>query len=348
MDEEVKDTVEETSQTEETAVSASEESQESLHEPIEGKPSNGILDKISNIFKRSSSETGSEELVQGEAEVGEESSEAEEKGDGFENKDTGDESSLDTYVEVDPGFVEAASAYGWTEQQIRDAAETHTPKEIVELTSSMRQALSEANVSGEEESTKKEDGIDWNALSELATKDENVGKIVHALKATQDQMERVTGELDAIKKGSEETTREREVKEAQEILSFTNETLDMLASDYPEVGVDKDLPRYPDGRYVETSPQFLVRNGIFQRAEALKPLHGGDFKSAMEDAVRWYKGGNEAKTEAKVIKKLKDAEQGVMPKRRDSKVTKNYQNEQERKADLVNSALAKYGVELPQ
>ena len=75
---------------------------------------------------------------------------------------------------------------------------------------------------------------------------------------------------------------------------------------------------------------------------------GRAWRQSLDDAIRWYRGGRDDVVEANVLRKIKANEKRLSPNRSAHKArTKKYADDEERKADVVNTVMRKYGNELP-
>lgn len=123
----------------------------------------------------------------------------------------------------------------------------------------------------------------------------------------------------------------------------------MASKKFPELMTTEKLPRYSDGRIVQISAPMLVRNKVFDMATAISDNFNLDFKSAMNEALKWYSGGKDTKTSKETLKEIKDKEKKLSPgKRQSRKVVKKYASEMEEKADVVKEAFKKAGVTPPE
>ena len=311
-----------------------EEIKEEVKEEIKEEPKNdgidrptpGILDKIAGIFKRKEVEQPVE-VVEEESveEIKEEIEEVEPQ-----------------YELIDPKFVDTAKAYGWSDKRIVEYAQKHSDIDVVTMTGLMGKS------SQTPQKTEPEKGFyDEEALAKLAEEDETVKAFIEQFaKPLAMRLKDVSSELEGLKTGLQTQEESRKAQKDISNMEIANEVFD--TAELKALGNTKEIPKYPDGSFDLTDSVVQERQKVWEIAK-LFHAKGGSFKSAMDNAVRWYKGsGAEADMEKRVINKLKKQETKVFPQRTTQKVAKTYGSEEERKADVINTALAKYNVQLPE
>ena len=307
-----------------------EEVKETKEEPKDDgidRPASGVLDKIASIFKRKEEpEEIEEEEVKEETEGTEEVEEVKEE---------------TQYTQIDQKFVDAAKAYGWSDQRIIKYAEEHSDIDIITMTGLMEKPSQTPQKSEPEKGF-----YDEEALAKLAEEDETVKAFIDKFaKPLATRLKDVSSELEGLKTGLKTQEDSRKAQKEVSNMEIANEAFD--SAKLKALGKTGEIPKYPDGSYDLTDPAVRERQKVWEIAQ-LFHAKGGSFKSAMDNAIRWYKGsGAEEDMEKRVITKLKKQEDKVFPQRTTQKVAKTYASEEDRKADVVNAALAKYGRELP-
>jgi len=100
-----------------------------------------------------------------------------------------------------------------------------------------------------------------------------------------------------------------------------SDLFDEASKDFEVFGKTEDLPKFPDGRLIPTSPQMQARLEVYGMAQQLKEagMSGAD---ALKFSMNAYKGANlEVETQRNVIKGLKKREQTLGGKRVSHKAT---------------------------
>lgn len=309
--------------------------EEDFVSPGVSAPSPGVLDKIAGIFKKAKPETVPE--IEPETEPEEESA-VETKG-----------LEKDEYEEIDPKFIEVAQAYGWDDQRIIKYAEEHSETDTLLLTNLMQDYVTKVKPKAGIEhpaTTFGETIKDTETFLKLAEESPQVATLLEEI------LKPLAKRLDDVSQVSEEMRRDSETrKEADKIredvrnFETANDIFDK--SEIPSLGKIKNAPTYPDGSYVMNNPIFQERKKVWGVAHAFYAA-GGTFQQAVKNALQWYKGQDvEKDVKDKIIKNLKKQEERIMPKRQEPSGVKTYTNDEERKKDLINTALSKYNIELP-
>lgn len=338
MTEENKNVEEKIENQEEVKSEEKKEEEEFLSPGVSG-PGKGVLEKIAGIFK------GSKKTVE-DAEDTKETDELDEAEDGDETKT--DEKP--EYDEIDPRFISAAREYGWNDQRIIDYAESHSDEDILTMVSLLQDTVKKTQQESKDDEQVKDELFDEETLSKYA-EDFNVSKdTIRGIAKTMtgplaDRLNSVSSELDTIKGSLGKREEDEQLKEIARNTEIANDIFDK--SKFSSLGKTKDIPKYPDGSYVMNDPTFQERGKVWDVAQSFYAA-GGTWEHAMENAMQWYRGTSaEKEVKRNVIKDLKEQEERVMPKRQEQHGAKTYATEEERKAAIINDAVAKYNVEYP-
>lgn len=136
-----------------------------------------------------------------------------------------------------------------------------------------------------------------------------------------DELKQLREDVAALK---EELGVRQEKSKEKEVASFVtkaSELFDKASEEFEVFGKTADLPTFPDGRVIPTSPQMKARNEVFGMAQQLKEA-GIPGDKALEFSYNAYKGANLAvETQRNVIKGLKKREQTLGGKRVSHKAT---------------------------
>jgi hypothetical protein len=336
----------ETKEDEEKIEEKQEEKEEFLSPGIDA-PSKGVLDKIASIFKGKPKEETEETKETDDTEDAEADKETKETDESDEAEDKGEES----YDEIDPRFISAAREYGWDDEHIIRYAEGHTDAEVLEMVGLFEKTLGKAELKLERtEEPIKEELFSEEELSKYAEafdvdKDTLKGMLTTMTKPLAENLNNVSSELETIKGSLGKKEEFEHIKEEARNVEVANTIFDK--SEISSLGETKDIAKYPDGSYVINDPIFQERSKVWDVAKAFH-ASGGTFEQAMKNAMQWYKGSSAEKdVKRKVIKDLKEREERVMPKRTEQQGVETYASEEDRKAALINDAVAKYNKEFP-
>jgi hypothetical protein len=310
-------------------------------------PGKGVLDKIASVFRRDKKEdtvvedditveddtTVEDDLIEDDTTV---------EGDTTVEDDTikNDPPVKQQYVEIDPRFIAAAKAYGWSDGRIQDYANEHEDIDIITLTGRMEELVADTKPIKEEEL------IDNEALNALAEADPNIAQVVRSIvEPMAKHFKNTASELDTLK--GQIGTQELDKQNQEDVRNQATAEEIFDASGVSSLGKTSDIPKYPDGTYVLDSPIVVEREKVWRVATQFY-ANGGSFKEAVKNAMQWYSGGSVRKdTKRKVVKELIEQEKRVMPKRQETNVEKQYASEEERKAAIINDAVRKYNKEFP-
>ncbi len=312
----------------------------------EGRKS--TLARIADILRGKKS-SAKEEVVDDTAvaeektEVSEDKSEAE----AVEDTETKEEDThTDEYEEIDPRFVEAARKYGWSDDRIVEYAEKHDDRDTVMLTAMMEREVP-SKPEDETKQSKEESPAAKRILDQLEAS-EDIGEPVKLLlKSLVTDLENTKAQLKAVTATQKDVDKSAKQQEWIGRAREADEQFDAAAKEFTELGSFKNLKRLPDGSLNPNDATVKVREDLFKMAVTLFNS-GESWNQAVKDSLRWYKGGREDVVETKVLQKIKDNAKRLSPKRETRHQVRKYANEIEEKAAVVNEALRKHGVELPE
>ena len=252
-----------------------------------------------------------------------------EKADDEEGKDIPDE------------FTNACLEQGWTKEDIIDFATGLEDKELLALLPEMFENIED-----------KKDGKD-DKQDDSAKKGADKGTKKAADKAAKAGMDNeeialLKKEINALKEKLAEGDELKAVQEHTAILQAIDEAFDEASEDFEIFGKTDELLKFPagpkKGQYVPTTEAYKARQEVYTKALPFIK-EGIPVKDSMEIALTWYKGKNlERDVKRNVIKDLKKHEQKLSAKRSGKETVKVYENEDDRKADVVREAARKAGV----
>ena len=201
-------------------------------------------------------------------------------------------------------FSEAALAQGWTDEDIEDFASNYTDEELLEMLPSL---LGETSVKTETNSDK---------VVTPETKDVKVDN-----SQDDEKTKKLMARIEALEKAQGKSSEETEQQKLTGLVHRASQTFDDVSKEFEVFGKTEELPRFPDGRIVPTSPQMKARNEVWDLAYHLHKT-GMDFDNAMSISLNSYKGKNLAKdVKRSMIKDLKNREIKLSGKRTNHETT---------------------------
>ena len=204
-------------------------------------------------------------------------------------------------------FTTAARKMNWSDEQTTEFASSYTDEQLKEMIPSL---LGEDTAKADETSDKAVEKTEPETNEEKAEDSQEDERLTQAL-ARIESLEKAQGVLD--KQSAEE--------EQAGFVKGASELFDKMSEEFEVFGKTDDLPKFPDGRFIPTSPQMKARNEVFGMAQQLKEA-GMPGDKALEVSLNAYKGANlVTETKRSVIKGLKKREQTLGGKRVSHDVT---------------------------
>ncbi len=230
-------------------------------------------------------------------------------------------------------FIAAASELGWDDEDITEFAADYTDKELDE----MIPFLSVEEPQQDKDSVKADEKV---SQEDKPDKEES-----KELKAMRQELADLRKEFGAVKE-------DKAVKEQVDLGRRVNDIFDRAGEKFKVFGLTEELPTFPagprKGEVIPTAPAFKARNEVYDIADKLMQA-GSSVEDAMNDALDWYKGKNlEKEVKRSLVKDLKRNEKKLSAKRMGKETVKVYEDEDERKADVVREAARKKGIELDE
>jgi len=245
--------------------------------------------------------------------------------DRFMGNETSDEEDGDP---IPDEFVEAGKKANWTDEQIVDFASNYTDEELKEMIPSL---LGEDTAQADEPSAK------------VDVKPEQVKETVEDSQEGDKANQALIERLAAVEKRLQLDEQTRKEQEFNGFIKEASDLFDAASEEFEVFGKTEELPTFPDGRYIPTSPQMKARSEVFGMAQLLKEA-GVSSKEALEFSLNAFKGKNLAtEVKRKTIKDLKKQEKTLGGKR-------SSQTTEGRKVsgpDVLDAVARKHGVVLP-
>lgn len=248
------------------------------------------------------------------------------------------ESSSDSEEEdgenIPNAFTDACLKQDWTEEEIINFASGLDDAALLQLIPEIIGGEQEKPESAEEQ-TKQEEKP---KLPDKTANQETPNEELAALKK----------ELAEIKKEIGTANKERDTREEAAVVDTANQVFDEASKEFEIFGKTDELLTYPagpkKGQYVPTSPAMIARNEVWDKAFPFIQ-RGEPVKDAMDIALNWYKGKYlEKDVQRNLIRDLKKHESKLSAKRSGKETIRVFENEEERKAEVVREAARKAGV----
>lgn len=314
----------------ETTPDAEEESQVQTVIPDDGSE---VVDKTIDI----GAETPSieKEVAEFEKEAGDGIEEVPEETPG--EKETPSEEAEERGEKIPDEFATAAKAVNWNDEQIVDfvSKNDYSDEQLIEMIPHLKaQEKEEPQKPAKEEPAQKPAAEP--AAPPVKVDADTAAKINAYIDA---QLKEKT---DSLEKRLSQVQDDSSMKELVQFENTANDFFDRMSSD--QIGKTKELPKFPDGRYVPTDPRFKARSQMYDMA-LLLASKGQPFDKALMNAAAWYRGLHlEKETERKVIKRLKGNQKRLSPQRYNKITETKYTSEEDRRADVVKGAADEAGL----
>jgi hypothetical protein len=252
--------------------------------------------------------------------------------DKISNYFNGDNEEQETEVELPAGFAEAVKKLGWTDEETTEFTKDYSTKDLEE----MLPFLIGEDSDELEETSEQDDEKDKEVPDKKTDKKED--------KDSQDD-EQIQKLLDRIKALEEAQGKSKEAEKEQEVVNLANRAsvmFDEASKDFEIFGKTEDLPKFPGGQIIPSSPQMKARSEVWETAWLLK-AGGMDFDKAMSVSLNAFKGKNLAKDiHRKVVKDLKSKERRLGGKR----ITHETKMETLSGPDVIRQIARKHGKEI--
>jgi hypothetical protein len=204
----------------------------------------------------------------------------------------------ETAVVIPDDFTKAALIQGWSSEDVKGFAKDYTEAELKEMIPAL---LSEDSDESDETSDTLEEEETEEQKDEDSQEDEKTKKLLERIEA----LEKAQG-------------KSHEEDQKQEFIGFirtASQAFDEASKEFEVFGQTKDLPKFPDGRLIHTSPQMKARDEVFDLACQLQGT-GMDFDNALSVSLNAFKGKNLTKdVKRNLIKDLKGKEKRLSGKR---------------------------------
>lgn len=199
-------------------------------------------------------------------------------------------------------FTTVASKAGWTDEDIKEFAtkgnngESFTDDELKEMIPSLTTDSVETEKAEEKAETKKAE-----VKVENSQEDEKTKKLLEK-------------RIEALENAQGKSKKQTEKQELAGRAERAHQLFDEASKEFDVFGKTKELPRFPGGKLILTSPQMKARNEVWDLASLLHKS-GMGFDDAMSVSLNSYKGKNLAKVvKRNVIKDLKKNEKKLSGK----------------------------------
>ena len=243
---------------------------------------------------------------------------------------SGDKEEEAETVEVPPDFAKAVKELGWSDEDLADFTKDYTVEELEEMIPAL---LGEDTDEGSDETSEKEEEKTKEGKEQKAEKKQ-------VEKSQEDErIQKLLDRIEALEKAQGKSKEDDKQRELVNLVSKASQTFDEASKEFEVFGKTEDLPKFPDGRVIPTSPQMKARSKVWDMAYRLQST-GLDFDNAMSTALNAFKGENLAKDiHRKVVKELKDKEKRLGGKRTSHESSTNVATG----ADVIRQVARKHG-----
>lgn len=240
----------------------------------------------------------------------------------------GEETEEVAEVKIPEDFSKAALELGWKNDEISEFAKDYTEEELLEMIPAL---IGEDSEESEESSNTKEE-----------TPKEPKEKRVEDSQEDE-RIQKLLDRIEALEKAQEADLEDGEKQELANMVKRASKIFDGASEEFEVFGKTEDLPKFPGGQVIPTSPQMKARSEVWDMAYRLEST-GLDFENAMSVAMNAFKGKNLAKdVQRKLIKDLKNNETKLGGKRTShtsGKVAKTG-------IEVIEEVARRHGVEIP-
>jgi hypothetical protein len=216
-------------------------------------------------------------------------------------KESNSGTTVDEEIEIPQAFFDAASKQGWTDDEIMDFVGTetrnHTDEELIEMIPMLIGDETETPVKPSDK------------VAVPVTKETKVDN-----SQDDEKTKKLLDRIEALEKAQGKSQEDTEAKKLNGLVHQASQTFDDVSKEFEIFGKTEDLPKFPDGRIVTTSPQMKARNEVWNLAYSLHGT-GMAFDKAMETSLNAYKGKNLSKdVKRSIIKDLRKSEKRLSGK----------------------------------
>jgi len=250
----------------------------------------------------------------------------------------------DEYEEIPDDLVEAARAYGFTDQEIVRLAED-SPKTLEALAEAHKNYITAVKAKQVPPSVKteaekaspqeqKKEKLEYLEVGNLEDFDEGAQQVIKSLVKSHnkliDQLNKVNEQVSSV----DEKTKTFEAAQQQQFETYIDGLFDAI-DDVPQIGKSSSL----------TPQQDKTRQEIYNTAVMFQRISGGTIEDNLIKAVKAFKGIYAPKNvESDVIKKLNANKKRFTARPRRPKATKQYASEEERVLSVMDEVGQKLGI----
>jgi len=224
-------------------------------------------------------------------------------------------------TDIPNAFTEVALKDGWSQKDIEGFAADYSDADLLEMIPLLAESepVETGTTEPKTETSKTEVRV------ENSQEDEKIKSLLDRIAA----LEKTQGTI-------------KEQTEKQEVANLgrrVSQIFDDASKEFEVFGTTETLPKFPNGKFVSTSPQLKARNEVWGLASILYNA-GMDIDNAMSVSLDAYKGKNLAtNVKRNVIKDLKKNEQRLSGKRTSHESAKLA----EYGPDVIKQIAAKHG-----
>jgi len=205
-------------------------------------------------------------------------------------------------VDIPDDFSKVALNQGWSSDDIKEFAKDYSAEQLIEMIPTLIGEDPEESDETSDIPDPEEDKEETKAAKdEDSQEDERTKKLLER--------------IEALEKAQGKSQEEEQKQEYMSMVHKASQTFDEMSKEFEIFGKTEELPKFPDGRFVTTSPQMKARSEVFVLAARLKDT-GMDFEDALSVSLNAFKGKNLTKdVKRNLIKELKTKEKRLSGKR---------------------------------
>lgn len=263
--------------------------------------------------------------------------------DNEQDEDSDDNADDGEGGDIPDEFTNAAKNAGWTTDQITEFASDYSNEQLLEMIPSLSEN-EESEQEDERDNEIKRLKQEIESLKKKPSEDEKDDNKDETKDEKSDEIVRLRKELNEIKESLSKVQSSKESESVNTMAKVADEFFDKASESFEVFGTTKDLPKFPNGKLISTSPEYKARAEVIKDAITFYQA-GEKWNEALNSALDTYKGRYlEKDIEKRLIKKLKGEQKKLSPDRYNKFTEKKYKDETERQEDIVLQAARQAGL----
>lgn len=256
-----------------------------------------------------------------------------------------EENQNESEEEIDSDFIDAAREAGWKDDEIQEFSSNYSNQELVDMIPHLLiKEETEDEIVNSSSTINEETNKESNEKTSINLDDIEDEKIKEIIERMEKRNQDLENRINASDKERQELDEEKYQQTLINNCVKANDIFDEIDSEV--FGKTDQLPRFPNGGLVPTSPQFKAREEVFGKAHQFHEKLDMPWENAVRDAIKLLNGNSEKEAGRKLVRQLKEQSKNLSPKRTKKSVEKQYRDEDEEKADVVRQIAREAGVDL--